>query len=271
MRDWIDFSLALSVTTWVIHFNTLMKEYNTSSRICYSGGGSVYFRLLPKASWVLPLSCLGFGKGWECSASDRMGTRKYGKGSVSSCAFPSSRRHTLWNSPRLTTDWLSTLTVKKWGQAEPDTYICTFFCQCALSLFHYLRAPEEHMLMRRKWLSKQKGRSELEPWSRENLRFAGFNSGKRRTWPFLGAAAMLLVPWAVALGDSILVAHVRRSGCVSAVEAQLWAYKQLWTGMCPATPLSSVIQGIGPLQGIVTPWWNYPDLPFCWAESCLSA
>lgn len=56
--------------------------------------------------------------------------------------------------------------------------------------------------MQRKLLSKQKGHSELESCSREDLEFAGFNSGKRTMLSFLGAASM-------------------HSECVTAVKAQL--------------------------------------------------
>jgi len=50
--------------------------------------------------------------------------------------------------------------------------------------------------MQHKWLSKQKGHSELEPWSRD-LGCAEFSSGKRKTLPTLGAAAVLLISRAV--------------------------------------------------------------------------
>lgn len=107
------------------------------------------------------------------------------------------------------------------------------------------------------------------PLKQQNLGYAGFNSGKRKMLLFLGPAAMLLAQRAAGLKGSILVAQVRHSGC--AVEAQLWVYKQLWTEICPSAHLSFVIQRIRPLQRIMTLWWNYPDLPFWWAESCLSA
>lgn len=107
------------------------------------------------------------------------------------------------------------------------------------------------------------------PLKQQNLGYVVFNSGKRKMFLLLAAAAMLLVQWAADLEGSILVAQVRRSEC--AVEAQLCVYKQLWRGICSCARQSSVIQYIRPLQRIMTLWWSYSDLPFGWAESCLSA
>lgn len=249
MHDWIDFSLALSAATWVICFNTLVKDYSPVQNWLF-WRGSVHFQLLPIASWVLPLSWLGFRRGWESLASDGRGTRTYRMGSAPGCAVPSSRHHKPCNSLRLSMDWLLTLTKKKKKKQVGTSWAwylhLHIFCQCALPLFHYLRVEEEHMLTQRTWLSKQKGHSEREPWSRENLRFAGFSSGKRQTLPLLGAAAVLAVQGAVGLGGWILVAHVRCSGCGTVVEAQLCVQEQLSEQGCvPALRSHMLFKALG--------------------------
>lgn len=230
----------------------------------------MYFHLLLKAGCVLSLSCLGFVGARESIWQD--GKQEVEEGLCLGLCFPLEQPSRALEQPQANHGLTFNSNCTKVGTSWAWYLHLHIFCQRALSLFHYLRAPGEHMLMQRKWLSKQKGHSELEPWSRENLQFAGFNSGKRRTLPALGAAAVLLVQSAVGLDGSVPVPtqDIPGVGVLSRHSSECVS-NCVRTGMCPCAPLPSAIQGIGPLQAGVAPWWNYPDLLFCRAESCLSA
>lgn len=119
--------------------------------------------------WEPAESCLGFGSAQHLAGWEPGGTQKALFLSVLSpwVDITSSAA-----APGWTVDWLSALTVKRWGTSWAwYLHLHIFFYQSAVSPFHYLRAPEEHMLMQHKWLSKQKGHSECSFGSRKNLGF----------------------------------------------------------------------------------------------------
>lgn len=131
--------------------------------VALEGGQCIFIYYWKAAEFFLWVVLASGGVGSARHLMD--GNQKVWEGLCFCCTFPSSRHHKLCGSPRLNHGLAFNSGCKKVATSWA-WYLCLhIFWQCALFLFHYLRAPEEHMLMQRKWLSEQKGHSELDPWS----------------------------------------------------------------------------------------------------------
>lgn len=134
----------------------------------------MYFQLLLKASWVLPLSCLGTGgvgsaqhlTGWEPEGT--------GRDLFPAVLSPWVDITSSATAPGWSMDWVSTLTVKWWGQAESDNYICIFFASVLFPYFITWGLQKSICLCS---INGFPNRKDILNWSRE----------AEKTWGLLGS------------------------------------------------------------------------------------